>query len=279
MAGNLLKKLPHTHMVVWNRSSDAAQALLATFPKQVTVAASPADVVRQCSTTFSMLSTEEASAAVFDKPGDGLLAGVAAGRLVVDCATLSPARMQTMGQQVAARGGRFLEAPVSGSKMQAEGGQLIFLCGGDAADHQRVLPGLEAMGKANFLFGDVGTGSQMKLVVNMIMGTMMSAFAEGLALCEASQLPRDKLLQVLELGAMANPMFKAKGPAMIAGAYPTAFPLKHAQKDMRLALALGKAAGLPLPTAAAANEQYLAVLAEHGDRDFSAVHAAAQRTC
>jgi glyoxylate/succinic semialdehyde reductase len=100
----------------------------------------------------------------------------------------------------------------------------------------------------------------------------------GLALCDATSLPREKLLQVLELGAMANPMFRGKGPNMIKGVYtPPAFPLKHAQKDMRLALAMGAASGLPLPTAATANQQYLSVLQAHGDHDFSAVHHAARR--
>jgi 3-hydroxyisobutyrate dehydrogenase-like beta-hydroxyacid dehydrogenase len=187
MAANLLKKIPHARLVVWNRSSAASTELAAAFPSQVTVAPSAADVCRQCSTTFSMLSTEEASQVVFDQPKLGLLAGVTEGRVVVDCATLSPGRMQYMADKVKASGGKFFEAPVSGSKPQAEGGQLIFLCGGDVSVHQQVLPGLEAMGKANFLLGGVGTGSQMKLVVNMIMGTMMSAFSEGACNCSLYQ--------------------------------------------------------------------------------------------
>ena len=140
--------------------------------------------------------------------------------------------------------------------------------------YQAAMPGLEAMGKANFLFGDVGTGSKMKLVVNMIMGTMLTSLSEGMSLCDKAGLSQDKLLEVLDLGAMSNPMFKMKGPNMIKGNLPAHFPLKHAQKDMRLALALADQVGAKLPTTISANEQFLSVLDASGDEDFAAVHKA-----
>ena len=128
------------------------------------------------------------------------------------------------------------------------------------------------MGKASFLFGTVGKGSQVKLVVNMIMGTMLCAFSEGLGLCEAADLPCDKLLEVLDLGVMSNSMFTLKGSNMINGNYGAHFPLKHAQKDMRFALALSDELGISLPTSAAANELYKRGRDENGDDDFCAVH-------
>jgi len=181
MAANLLKKVEGCSLVVWNRSPEVCNELVAAFPGKVTVAASAAAVIQQCSLTYSMLSTMEASEAVFDCPleAGGVIAAVTPGKCIVDCATLSPERMQHIGGGVTSRGGLFLEAPVSGSKVPAETGTLIFLCGGEPEVYQKALPGLEAMGKANFLLGPVGAGSKMKLVVNMIMGTMMSAFAEG----------------------------------------------------------------------------------------------------
>lgn len=96
-----------------------------------------------------------------------------------------------------------------------------------------------------------------------------------MSLCSAADLPQDLLLQVLDLGAMANPMFKGKGPNMIKGVHAPNFPLKHAQKDMRLALELGEGLGLPLPTSEAANKQFVSVLESRGDDDFSAVYDAA----
>jgi 3-hydroxyisobutyrate dehydrogenase-like beta-hydroxyacid dehydrogenase len=103
--------------------------------------------------------------------------------------------------------------------------------------------------------------------------------SEGVSLAQAAGLEGSDLLAVLELGAISAPMFKMKGPALIKGGpFVTAFPLKHQQKDLRLALELGAAAGVPLPVAAAANAQFVRALAEgHGDEDFAAVHAASRK--
>ena len=204
MAQNLLKKIDNCSLVVWNRSPDACAELSAAFPPgRVTVAASAADVVRSCKLTYSMLSTMEASEAVFDH-ADGVINAMGSDKTLVDCATLSPERMMLIAAEIDKRGGKFLEAPVSGSKVPAETGTLIFLCGGDAAIFEAASPGLQAMGKASFLLGPVGAGSKMKLVVNMIMGTMMGAFAEGMALAETAELPQDMLLQVIHVAAGAG---------------------------------------------------------------------------
>ena len=279
MIKNLASKLVTIDsFVVWNRSSDVCEEVKAMFPEgKIVIAKTAAEVVQTCPITFSMLSTMAASEAVFDKEGDGLIAGVSKGKIVVDCATLSPERMCKINSDILAKGGKFLEAPVSGSKVPAETGTLIFLCGGEEEVYKTALPALDAMGKAHYLLGGVGRGSQMKLVVNMIMGTMMTAFSEGLALCEATDLPQDKLLEVLDLGAMANPMFKMKGPNMINSNYGPHFPLKHAQKDMGLALDLATKTGLELPTTSASNEQYKTVLDSSGDEDFCAVHKALEK--
>lgn len=112
----------------------------------------------------------------------------------------------------------------------------------------------------------------MKLVVNMIMGSMMTAFAEGLVLAEGAGLETKDVVEVVGLGAMACPLFALKGPAMVEGRYPTAFPLKHQQKDMRLALELGAEKGRGCGVALAANEAFVAAMEQGlGDADFSAV--------
>jgi glyoxylate/succinic semialdehyde reductase len=270
MVKNLLTKV-ECNLVVWNRGVAASEELSAAYPGKVEIAETPAAVVSRCKYTFCMLSTEEASIAVFDRPGDGVIDGVTAGKVIIDCATLSPERMVDECARISAKGGLFIEAPVSGSKVPAENGQLIFLCGGEESVYNEIGQALDAMGKAKFLFGPVGNGSRVKLVVNMVMGTMMSAFAEGMQLSEAAAIPRDQLLQVLELSAIANPMFKLKGPNLINENYPAHFPLKHAQKDMRLALALGNELGVTMPTTVAANDMYKSVLDQSGDEDFSAV--------
>ena len=272
MIKNLVTKLDAgTKFQIWNRSPEICNEIAAAYPGQIEVKENAADVVQGCDVTFSMLSTLDASKAVFDSPS-GVIAGVTSGKVIVDCATLTPERMKEQANAIKSKGGLFLEAPVSGSKGPAETGTLIFLCGGDESVFERVKPGLDAMGKASFFFGDVGQGSRVKLVVNMIMGTMMSAFSEGLALGDAAGLPNDKILEVLSLGAMNNPMFNLKGPKMINGDYAPNFPLKHQQKDMRFALELASQLGVSLPTSDAANNEYLKVMDKAGDEDFSAIY-------
>lgn len=268
MAGCLLKA--GKKLVVWNRDASKSTNLAKAYPSLVTVAAAPADVIDQCAVTYSMLSTLEASEAVFPS----IIASMGPGKSLVDCATLTPERMQTMAQAVEIAQGRFLEAPVSGSKAPAAQGALIFLCGGDKSLYNECKNDLSIMGKADFYYGPIGAGSKMKLVVNMVMGNMMCALGEGLALCQASDLPADAeggLLKVLDLGIMSNGLFKLKGPKMLRGDHTPNFPLKHAQKDMRFALQLGDQVDTPLPLAAAANAAYIAQRADHGDDDFSAV--------
>lgn len=120
--------------------------------------------------------------------------------------------------------------------------------------------------------GEVGAGAKMKLIVNSVMGSMMASFAEGLSLTEKAGLDPDTLLQVISLGAINTPMYALKGPNMIKGNFPAAFPLKHQQKDMRLALALGDELGQEMPVAAAANEMYKTARRKgKDDEDFSAV--------
>eukprot|EP00428_Durinskia_dybowskii_P074938 CAMPEP_0170403746 /NCGR_PEP_ID=MMETSP0117_2-20130122/26264_1 /TAXON_ID=400756 /ORGANISM="Durinskia baltica, Strain CSIRO CS-38" /LENGTH=294 /DNA_ID=CAMNT_0010660719 /DNA_START=57 /DNA_END=941 /DNA_ORIENTATION=+ len=274
MLKNLVAKVD-SHYVIWNRSRAVCEEMVVLFPSKVTIASTPAEVVRQCDVTYSMLSTLEASAAVYDEPVNGVIAGVTAGKLVVDCATLSPERMIDQAQRISAKGGRFLEAPVSGSKAPAETGTLIFLCGGEPEVYESQAACLDAMGKAKFLMGPVGQGTKLKLVVNMIMGSMMGAFAEGMTLAKGADLPLETLLQVLDLGAMSNPMFKGKGPNMISGNFAPNFPLKHQQKDMKLALCLAEQSGVTLPTTEAANAAYLKAMEEgKGDEDFCAVISA-----
>lgn len=170
---------------------------------------------------------------------EGVLKGLTPGKGYVDMSTVAPETSQQIAEAVLAAGGRFLEAPVSGSKQPAIDGQLIILAAGDESLYNESVPAFSRMGKKSFLLGPVGSGARMKLVVNGVMGSMMAAFAEGMALADTAGLKQEDLLEVLDLGAMSNPMFRMKGPGIVAEKFPPAFPLKHQQKDLRLALAMG----------------------------------------
>jgi 3-hydroxyisobutyrate dehydrogenase-like beta-hydroxyacid dehydrogenase len=233
-------------LVIWNRTSSKCAALQSRFPDHtVIIKNSPKEVIEHCAITYSMLSTPEAAKSVFDAE-DGVLAGMSSGHAVVDCATLAEADMQRMNDAITAAGGRFLEAPVSGSKVPALTGALIFLCAGSLDLFSEVKDtGLKAMGKASHFFGtEVGAGTRAKLVVNSLMGTMLAAFGEGLALSQAVGLDPAVMIEVIGQGAIASPVYALKGPKMIAGDHAPNFPLKHASKDMTLAKEMAKKAGV-----------------------------------
>lgn len=267
MAANLLRN--GFKVTVWNRTLSKCEELV---EQGASIGSTPAEVVKKCKYIIAMLSDPPAAlSVVFGK--DGVLEQVCTGKGYIDMSTVDVATSTKICEAIIEKGGRFLEAPVSGSKKPAEDGQLIILAAGDKSLYDEIMPSFDVMGKKAFFLGEVGNGAKMKLVVNMIMGSMMNAFSEGLALADKSGLSQATLLDVLELGAIANPMFKLKGPAMIQEKYPPAFPLKHQQKDMRLALALGDEVEVSMPVAAAANEAFKKARSLGlSDQDFSAVY-------
>ncbi|KAH7862158.1 hypothetical protein Vadar_000872 [Vaccinium darrowii] len=258
-------------VTVWNRTISRCDELV---EHGASMAETPAAVVKKCKYTIAMLSDPPAAfSVVFDK--DGVLEQICHGKGYIDMSTVDCDTSMKIGEAITSKGGYFLEAPVSGSKKPAEDGQLVILAAGEKTLYEEALPAFDVMGKKSFFLGKVGNGAKMKLVVNMIMGSMMNAFSEGLILADKSGLNSQTLLDVLDLGAIANPMFKMKGPTMIQKNYSPAFPLKHQQKDMRLALALGDENSVSMPVAAAANEAFKKARSMGlGDLDFSAVHEA-----
>ena len=167
---------------------------------------------------------------------------------------------------------------MSGSKGPAAQGSLIFLCAGDETLFDEIKDSaLAAMGKASHFLGmDVGAGTLAKLVVNSLMGTMLAAFGEGLALAESVGLNPHTMVEIIGQGAIASPMYGLKGPKMVVKDHAPNFPLKHAHKDMLLASNMAKAAGVEysvMDTAEALFQK--ACVAEEGalaDLDFSAVY-------
>jgi len=266
MAANLVRA--GFEVTVWNRNPERCAPLVALGARQGT---NPAAVAAACGITFAMLSDPAASIEVCFGEG-GVLEGIGGGRGYIDVSTVDDHTARRIAAAVGDRGGRFLEAPVSGTKKPAEDGTLIFLAGGDKDLFEEALPAFEVMGKKNHYLGAVGQGARMKLVVNMIMGGMMTAFCEGLALGRKAGLAGEQILEVLDEGAMANPMFRGKGPMLLQEGYPVSFPLKYMQKDLRLALLLGDELQQSLPGGAIANETFKrACAAGLADDDFAAV--------
>lgn len=268
MAGRLLAA--GYSVTVWNRSRDKCAELEGKGAK---VGASPKEVLETCDITFACTS-DPASAKTIVFGENGVLAGVSAGKRFVDMSTVDEETSKEIAEAVLAKGGRFLEAPVSGSKGPALQGQLVILSAGDEGLYKEALPCFEILGKRTFYLGEVGAGARMKLVINMIMGINMVALCEGLSVGTKAGLKGEDILEVIKEGALNSPLYNLKGPQMLAGKFDPAFPLKHQQKDVRLAINLGDQCDQPLPLAAAANEVFKASKAAgSGDLDFSAVYA------
>jgi len=266
MAANLLKA--GFDVTVWNRTAEKCEPLIKNGASH---GATPADVVAKSDITFAMVSDPVAAKELCFSQ-QGVLEGITQGKGYIDVSTVDPHTSFEIGLAINKKGGRFLEAPVSGSKKPAENGALVFLCAGDNSLYNEAMPALEAMGKKTFYLGEVAKGAQMKLVINMIMGTMMTAFAEGLSLGNKTGLSMSDILEVLDQGVIANQMFRLKGPMMTEDSFPTAFPLKHMQKDMRLALQMGDENSQALYIAGAANASYIKARNKGcDDNDFSAV--------
>jgi len=267
MALNLVKA--GLDVTVWNRNSDKCSALVAQGAKQGNT---PREVAEACDITFTIVSDPTAALAICEGP-DGVVAGIGEGRSYIDMSTVDDATSQKISAAITEAGGRFLEAPVSGTKKPAEDGTLIILAAGDKSVYDDALPAFEIMGKMSPYLGEIGQGAKMKLVVNMIMGGMLSIFSEGVSLGLKADLDGEQLLEIIAAGAMANPMFAVKGPMLLAEQYDTSFPLKHMQKDMRLAVDLGDQLDLSLPTAATSNESFKqARKAGYADEDIAAIY-------
>mmetsp|Transcript_25831 Transcript_25831/g.31849 ORF Transcript_25831/g.31849 Transcript_25831/m.31849 type:complete len:320 (-) Transcript_25831:116-1075(-) len=270
---------PDKPLIIWNRTGSKCEAFKKSFDgqdKTIEIKSSAKEVVESSTITYCILSTPEASKAVFEAE-DGVLAGVGSGKSIVDCATLAEADMKRMDEAVTAKGGRFLEAPVSGSKAPAANGQLIFLCAGSKPLFDEIVDnGLNAMGKASHFFNEeVGYGTRAKLVVNSLMGTMVAAFGEALALAENTGLDPLKMIEVIGQGAIQSPVFALKGPKMVAMNHAPNFPLKHAHKDMKLASDMAKAANVEFSVMDRAEELFSKARSDEelnvADEDFSAV--------
>ncbi|KAK3599504.1 hypothetical protein CHS0354_006633 [Potamilus streckersoni] len=237
---------------------------------------SPAEVVQSCDITFSCVSDSSAvKDLVFGNAG--VLQGISPGKCYVEMSTIDEDTVQDAAEAITARGGVFLEAPVVGSRVPALEGQLVILAAGDRKLYDDCYSCFEALGKKSLYLGsDVGAAMRMKLIINMIMGTVMASLAEGMAMAEKVGLDQEDIAEVLSLGSLSCPTVIHKSQAILNQKYDPHFPLQHQQKDLRLALQLGDKVEQPLYVAAAANELYKkARRLGYGESDISAVFRAA----
>ncbi|XP_036135044.1 putative oxidoreductase GLYR1 isoform X8 [Molossus molossus] len=182
---------------------------------------------------------------------------------------------RTAEKVIVSRGGRFLEAPVSGNQQLSNDGMLVILAAGDRGLYEDCSSCFQAMGKTSFFLGEVGNAAKMMLIVNMVQGSFMATIAEGLTLAQVTGQSQQTFLDILNQGQLASIFLDQKCQNILQGNFKPDFYLKYIQKDLRLAIALGDAVNHPTPMAAAANEVYKRAKAlDQSDNDMSAVYRA-----
>ena len=234
----------------YNRTKSKAQALL---DEGMSWAGSPRAVAEAADVTFSMVTDTVALQAVAGGP-DGVVAGLGPGKIYVDMSTVSPSASRELAAQVDAVGASMLDAPVSGSVVTLEQGTLSIMAAGDKAAFERVKSILQDIGPTVTHVGENGLAVSMKVATNLSLAVQMLAFSEGVVLAEKSGISREVAVEVLLSSVIASPMIKYRGPFVLSMPDDAWFDVDMMQKDLNLALELGRQLGVPLPTTAVTNE-------------------------
>jgi len=260
----------------FNRDSAKAKPLA---EKGIEVVDSIAAAVRGAEFVVSMVSDDVATREVI-LGGAGVLSAAGSASVIIDSSTNTPAMAREAAKAAAAKGCFYLDAPVSGSILQAQGRELVFMVGGDKGAFDRAQPLFQAMGRMARHMGASGAGATIKLVNNMLSAAATAALAEAAQVTEAAGLDAAAALEILAEGAAGSRLLKAKLPKMLKRDFSPQFALELMDKDLRYFLALAQDVDRPAPLAALVRNQYQAARrAELGKLDSCAVflHAAGEK--
>lgn len=270
MGGRVVKRLLDAgHQVIgFNRTRAKAGPLLEAgmvWGESPRAVADAADIV------LSMVTNTAALRSIAEGP-DGLLAGMRAGKIYVDMSTVSPAFSQELAKQIETKGAAMLDAPVSGSVTTLEEGKLSIMVGGDLAVFEKIKPILLDIGPRVTHVGKNSLAVTMKIATNLSLAVQMLAFSEGVLIAEKSGIRRETAVEVLINSVIASPMVKYRGPFVLQMPDEAWFNVNMMQKDMNLALELGRQLDIPLPTTAVTNE-FLTAARGMGldEQDFAAL--------
>ncbi len=252
MGGQMVNRLlSKGHEVVgYNRTRSKAQWLI---EKGMAWADSPRDVAAKADFIFAMVTNSAAIHAVLEGP-EGLLAGITAGKIFLDMSTVSPNVSRALAAKVREKGADMVDSPVSGSVITLQEGKLSVMVGGRKETFEKIKPLLFDIGPKVTHVGDNGMALSMKIAINLSLAVQMLAFSEGVLLAEKSGIQREVAVDVLTHSAIASPMIQYRGPFVLQQPEEAWFDVNMMQKDMVLAMDLGRQLDVPLPATAASNE-------------------------
>lgn len=270
MGGQMVDRLlTKGHTVTgYNRTRSKAQWLIDRGMKWVS---SPRAVSEAADVIFVMVTDSTAIEAVTEGP-DGLVAGLSPGKVLVDMSTISPAVSRAVAAKVRERGADMVDAPVSGSPVTLQQGKLSVMVGGDRATFDRIKQLLEDVGPKVTHVGANGLALSMKIAHNLSLAVQMLAFSESVLLAEKSGIARETAVDVLTHSVIASPMVQYRGPFVLSTPEEVWFNVNMMQKDLLLALEVGRQLNVPLPTTAVANEFLTAARAMGlAEQDFAVI--------
>jgi 3-hydroxyisobutyrate dehydrogenase-like beta-hydroxyacid dehydrogenase len=248
MVSRLLDK---GHVVTgYNRTRSKAQWLVDRGMKW---GETPRGVASVSDFIFSMVTNADAVKSLAEGP-DGYLAGLTPGKVIIDMSTISPATSRAIAAKVREKGADLVDSPVSGSVITLQEGKLSVMVGGRRETFDRVMPLLLDVGPKVSYVGENGLALAMKIAINLSLAVQMLAFSEGVLLAEKSGISREVAVDVLTNSAIASPMVKYRGPFVLKLPAEAWFNVNMMQKDMLLAMEMGRALDVPLPTTAISNE-------------------------
>jgi 3-hydroxyisobutyrate dehydrogenase-like beta-hydroxyacid dehydrogenase len=252
----------------YNRTRSKAEWLL---KKGMKWADSPRAVASGSDVIFSMVTNSAALASITDGP-EGILAGLTPGKIFADISTVSPAFSREVAAKVRAKGCDMVDCPVSGSVITLQEGKLSVMVGGRPETFEKLKPLLLDIGPKVTYVGDNGLALVMKIAANLSLAVQMLAFSEGVLLAEKSGIKREVAVDVLVNSAVASPMIKYRGPFVLQLPPEAWFNVNMMQKDLLLALELGRQVDVPMPTTAISNE-FLTAARAMGlvEQDFAVV--------
>lgn len=266
MAKNLINS--RYDLTVYNRTKEKADSLIELGAKLLE---NPKEVVENADIIITMVSDDQAVKEIYTS-SDGILAGLTSGKTVIDMSTISPNTSREIAELCNEKGVKMLDAPVSGSVKPAEEGTLVILVGGDSKTYNQCKPIFDILGKASFHLGENGAGSEAKLAINTLLGIYIQGIAETVLLAEKSGIPRETMMEIISLSAVGSPISAIKTKSIINDQYPAAFALKHASKDLGLAVDMAKEMNINLPLMNTAESSFREAAKEaYGELDIMAI--------
>jgi 3-hydroxyisobutyrate dehydrogenase-like beta-hydroxyacid dehydrogenase len=261
MAANLVKA--GHEVAAWNRTPGKNL-------EGARIAENPADAVNGAEVVWMCVSDTNAVETVLFGP-QGVESSIGAGAVVVDSSTISPSAEQQFAERLRAKGVDYVDAPVTGSKVAAENGSLIFMVGGDEGTLAKIDPLFKAMGKQVFRMGETSKGQAAKLVMNLQIALIYEGFAEALTLATKLGVNVDTLLPLIQASMVKSGVVEYKAPFVLKRDFTPNFPLRLMLKDIHLALAAAKEARVKLPALETVEEVYeMAAEDGHEDLDYAA---------